>query len=346
MIRKPYDIFLLAIFFSLFCTFSGFAGENDTFVTLSNVKARPLAMGGAFTSVPDELAAVAYNPAALDLYKVRNDGRLTLFLNPISPFVGAFDRSDLFEGSNSPGDDLLVGLGLFLKSATLSFSAVDVGVLLGEESLNSPEVFENDRIFDAAGYRQNYSHTFFGRLRLADQVSIGASANLSYASTENEPLQRDKGVGISYGVLLRPEKGLKIGVSLINLPDSLNQARLPLERIVDESVNLGISYRLANTMLSLDVRNLGEEQADVVREFHVGLEQIFLANVAVRAGWFRKPGGQDVYSCGLGLFDGNILWGADRQFSQENFLFNYAFVFEKTPLTNQRWHLLSFYIRL
>ena len=46
-------------------------------------------MGGAFTAVDDDLAALLYNPASFSLYKDHraNVGRVTLFLNPLAPVV-------------------------------------------------------------------------------------------------------------------------------------------------------------------------------------------------------------------------------------------------------------------
>ncbi|MFQ5650366.1 MAG: hypothetical protein ACE5IY_10535 [bacterium] len=323
------------------------AGQTERFVTLSNVKARPLAMGGAFTSVVDDMAAINYNPAAYELYKRNKTGRLSVFLNPVSPVVGAIESDKLFSGSNPPGEDLLLGLSLILKSVSLSFNSLELGVLLGEQGLDVPSSHRNEEVFSASGYRQNHTHTLVGRVKLAEQVSIGASANVFYGSRADASDERDRGFGISYGILLKPEKGLNIGVSLINLPDTLKHYRVPLERIVDESVNVGISYRLANSTLSVDVRNLGEEQEEnLVREFHLGFEQVLLSHFAIRAGWFKKKNGDHVYSWGVGIFDGNPLWGHERAFNHENFFLNYAFVYERSPIEDTRWHFLSFYLRL
>ncbi|MFQ5770327.1 MAG: hypothetical protein ACE5HX_07310, partial [bacterium] len=91
-------------------------GQNHRFFTLSNVKARPLAMGGAFTSIEDDLAAINFNPAAYLLNK-KNDSRpVTIFLNPVSPFIAAFQNKDLYTGSGSKFDDILMSLSLLLKS--------------------------------------------------------------------------------------------------------------------------------------------------------------------------------------------------------------------------------------
>lgn len=319
--------------------------QENRFVTLNTTKARPLSMGGAFTAVEDNLAAVPFNPASYSLYANKKSHRVTFFLNPVSPAVGAFERDALYSGSGSKADDVLSTLSLLVKSVSLSLNRLEVGLLLGEELIDLPEKFYDEQVFGAGGYRQNHGHTLVSRLQLAKQVSVGGALSLLYGSTTADSYERHRDLGISYGVVLRPEEGLQIGVSYFDLPDSLTQSRLELERIVDESVNIGVSYRVFDgTLLSMDVRNLGEEQGDAVREVHFGFEQVFSSHLAVRTGYFRKDG-ENVLSWGVGLFDGNSLFGFQNQFAQRNFFLNYAFVLEDSA-EKSFWHLLSFYLRI
>lgn len=302
-------------------------------------------MGGAFTSVVDVLSAMEFNPAAY--YLAEDDlPPVTLFLNPVSPFIGGINHDDLFSGSGSPVDDFLLGLSLVLKSMSFNFSAVQVGFNLSEESLSVPETFFDDTWIRVNGFRQNHSHTVVGRLELAKKVSVGAAAYLLFGSSPHDPLKRVSDFGISYGILLRPEKGLNIGVSFVDPPDSLSQYRLPLERLVNESVNIGVSYELlfTRTLFSIDVRNLGEESNVAVRELHFGIEQVLLSHLALRAGYFKKVHGDHVFSWGVGLLNDSLLFNSGR--GSRNFYLNYAFVQEKSLPADNRWHLFSFLIRI
>lgn len=321
--------------------------QNTRYFIFNNVKPRPLAMGGAFVALEDDIAAINYNPASFSLYAATKSKRLTFFLNPISPFVGGIENGDLFNGSGSTLDDLFSSISLLVKSISLSLESFEFGLLLGEESLSLPEEFARGP-FDINGFRQNHSHSFVGRIKLADRVSLGGTATLLYGSKTANPAERTSDVGISYGILLKPETGLKIGVAFFNLPDSLKDARVPMERIVDESVNIGISYQLFHgmTKFALDIRNLGEETQTAVREFHFGLEQVLMSQMAVRAGYFQKDSEDRVFSWGVGLLDGNTLFDPENSFTHRNFLFNYAFIYENSRLGNNQWHLLSFHIRL
>ncbi len=321
--------------------------QSNRYFTINTSKARPLAMGGAFTAVVDVLAAMDFNPAAYYLAKDDDLPPVTLFLNPVSPFVGGIHHDDLFSGSGSPVDDFLLGLSLVLKSMSFNFDAVQVGFNLSEEGLNLPEIFFENNPVRVDGFRQNHSHTVVGRLELAKKVSMGAAVYFLFGSSPLAPLKRVKDFGISYGILLRPEKGLNIGVSFVDPPDSLSQYRLPLERLVNESVNIGVSYELlfTRTLFSIDVRNLGEESNVAVRELHFGIEQVLLSHLALRAGYFKKVHGDHVFSWGLGLLNDSLLSSSAGEGSR-NFYLNYAFVHEKALPTDNRWHLFSFLIRI
>jgi len=315
---------ILILTTNIICVFA----QNNRFVTLNHVKARPLAMGGAFTAVEGDLAAINFNPAAFSLYKLKKSKRITFFLNPVAPIIGAIENKMLFQGSGSKIEDYLFSLGLLLKSVSISLGSIDFSFLLSEEGLNLPDTFVDEKFLRVSGFRQNHSHTFAARLKLADKVSFGGSASVLFGSQEADPLERKSGFGFSYGVLLKPEKGLSIGVSFFNMADSLKEYRLQSERIVDESVNLGVSYQpFKGTLISLDVRNLGEEGSEVVREFHFGLEQVMFSHVAIRGGYFFKGDGDNVISGGIGLFDWNTIFDLEDTFSHRNFVLNYAVIF-------------------
>lgn len=323
-------------------------GQADRFLTISNVKCRPLAMGGAFMSVEDDLAAIGYNPATVNLYGLEKAHRVTLFFNPVGLLFGGIKNQDIFTSRPLSFDDVLLSVSFLLKSVFVTVDAFEFGVLLGEETIGLPKDLINQRAFDAPGLQQNHKHSLVGRLRVADKISLGGSASLVYASTEDNSLESLKDFALSYGILLKPEENLNFGVSFVSLPDTLRQFRWPLERLVDESVNIGVSYKpFSQTLLSVDVRNLGEEQKQAVREFHFGFEQILFSQLALRAGFFnKKEQGEYVFTWGIGILDGNSLFSSENQFAHNNFLLNYSFIYENSDAASTRWHLLSFLLRI
>ena len=81
-LRKIYLIILFSIYF-LIISLNHCYSQNNYYSSLNNVKLRPIALGGAFTSINDDLAAAFYNPASLNLYKNDKKFKLTFFLNPL-----------------------------------------------------------------------------------------------------------------------------------------------------------------------------------------------------------------------------------------------------------------------
>jgi len=236
---------------------------------------------------------------------------------------------------------------LILKSISVTFNSLDLGLLFGEQGLTIPEVFRTDQIFRTTGIRQNHSHSLVASFKLARRVSLGVNTSYLVQSTQADPSSAVTGFSINYGILLQPESNLRIGVFYANLPDTLSTYRRNLDRIADESVNIGASYApFQGTSLALDLRNLGEEGGFAIREFHAGFEQVILSHLALRAGYFHDDDGHDSISVGVGLFDGNSLFRPEKRFDHRNFLLNYALVYEKAPMAQTRTHFLTFLLRV
>ena len=326
---------------------------ENYYIAVSTLMARPLGMGGAFTAVDDDLAALLYNPASFSLYKDHraNVGRVTLFLNPIAPVVALQDPAALFGRNYFTAEEVAAIVGMLIKGMTLSLGHFEVGALLGEQS-PQPERFSTLQVFDAHEYLDNQYNVLAARMRVAERVSLGGSIGLYYSGVE--PRGRKWGVGTSYGVLVRPGREVSVGVSYITLPQMQRDYREDLERIVSGALNFGMSVRFKfGATVAADIRNLGEEKGttgELVREAHLGLEQILLTQVALRAGLFRKrqEAVDDRYalSAGVGLINGNGFWSSRRRFSHGNWIINYGVVTETLRGQRRFYHALSMIFRL
>ena len=323
---------------------AGFCQE-DFFVALSSVKARPLAMGGAFTSIRDDLSAMDYNPAAFDLYQSEKIFRLTVFFNPVAPVVVAKDHRRLSVSSRSNWTDAFISLGSLVKAVTFSMNSFTAGFLFAEQSLGTTLTRKDRRVLSADGFLDHHSNSAVVNLRLAERVSIALATSLYY---QTEGQKRQWGLGSSYGVLLKTARKVRVGVAYIDLPKKMPDYRATGERILDETVNFGVSYEPdTRTLLSADIRNLTEEERRITREVHLGAERVLFSQVALRVGYYRKKiDRKNVFSCGLGLMDGNHWVEQGNQFGHPNFCFNYAFVYDSGPDGPQRWHFASLIIRM
>ena len=215
----------------------------------------------------------------------------------------------------------------------------------GEEMPGFSNREYNRQAFQLKDYFKTFSNSFVAKIFLAEQVSFGVAADLIHYNMNDGD---EWAAGFSYGILLQPDSGLNVGLVYHDLPNDFTDARLAFDRVVDETINLGFSYNIfTGTWLSADIRNISEEQKDLVREIHGGIEQNLFSFLALRGGYYRdKLDKADVLSCGIGLFDLNSLFKTADVFNHQNYALNYAFILKKGNAVEERWHYLSFMIRL
>ncbi len=340
LLRIKYGLFFLLATVSL--------AQDNYFVTLSTTKARPLAMGNAFTAIEDGLVAMAFNPAGLSLFASKKDYHLAAFLNPIAPATIFYEqsRSDAAVDAKRFGarESLATAL-LLLKGLVMTIKFIDVALLLNEQIIQEQWLQRQQQFFDDDELWDNCYHTLAVRMKLAERVAIGASGSY-YRQQVDDRLRR--GLGFSYGVMIKPAANLNVGLSFVNFPDELAEVRLPLERMVDQTMNIGLAFQpTPQTTLSFDLRNLTEDQRKAVREAHLGVEQQLFSILALRAGFSQERfTGIQTFSAGIGLVDTNLFFSNDDRLDHPHWLLNYALIYQKISPSKLRWHALSLVIRL
>ncbi len=321
------------------------SAQQDHFVTISTVKCRSLAMGGAGVAVPGDVGAMNMNPAAMELYTVPKSLRLTAFFNPLAPVVALCRPGDGQHSENGSLNTRATALAAVVKAVGLTVSPLEVVASWCEEvpgfgpRPHGPEAFQLRHFADV------FSSSLAVKVRLAPQVAIGAGGEAWYLHQQGRSLWQ---TGFSYGVLVQPDPRVSVGLVSVELPDSFARARQLLERVGDESLNIGVAWRpFSSTTISADLRSIGEEGDPLTRELHVGMEQIVLRHLAVRGGIFRERDSKSlVYSAGVGLLDTNAFVSAGRRFAHPAFAVNYALVYREVSSAPDRWHLLSVLWRL
>lgn len=299
--------------------------------TISTVNPRPMAMGGAFISVNDDVAALLWNPAAFILYETEVTNRLSAHFNPIIPLVL------LYEDHRNVAD-FLTALGAGVKAVTFSHRWAEMGLLLWEEPFYNPAASGDGRFFNADRTLKHTMHTLGLRVRLAPTVSLGSSGNLY--RIRNARRKMVLAGAVNYGVLLKPARGLVVGLAYFDFPTALADLRWELEGLRDESINGSISFHPDDrTIMAMDLRDVsGRERIDWSR-FRFGFERTFWERVALRFGYFQV-GRQEhnVYSFGLGLMGRGL--GA-TPYDHSSYLANYALLVEEKEGEQRLWHLLS-----
>ncbi len=327
-----------------------FAGEavlgqtQHQYYSLSTTWARSMAMGGAFTAIADNLPALLYNPANFTMYGDQRTTRLSIFLNPIGLASALQEPEELHGSEKIRAQELASMLELFIHGLAFGNRSFQIAALLGEEAPHA--AFSSRQNFlDAGSYAQNQYSLFAGRAMFADRVAIGASVGVYYQDT---PGGREWGAGWSYGVTLLSGNNIRIGVSYWSFPDSMTEYLIKPERLVHEAVNLGIAYKTQfGMLLAFDVRNLGEEARQPVREIHLGIEQRFLPWLALRGGYYYDRELQcGLVSAGIGLIDQNLLRPARTQLQEPDWSLQYGVRLEKQNTRDVYYHALTFLVRL
>ena len=329
----------------LFSVATGFAAATSQhYITFSTSETRPLAMGGAFSSVAGGLEAIRYNPAAFTTAEPHSDFSVDLFLNPVAPVV-SFSDQGYFSGEIAENNfgDALQSLSLFFRGATVKYRFFEVGILLNEESADNP-ANSTEHFFDSAAFWNDYSHSLALKLQLADPVAIGVTSSFYHMENADSVYWKS---GISYGIYLQPNSYYSVGLFYLSAPQTPYPQRRNLERLLSDSINLGVAvYPGKNTIIALDVHNISEENDQISRELHVGLEHQFGAWFSLRGGYYQPHAKQHRISAGIGLFRSDFRHQNSKPSRTLPYALNYGVVYETAADAETLWHFFSFSLKI
>jgi len=314
------------------------AVSGDRFlVSLSTTKTRVIGMGGAFVSMEDDLPALAFNPASFSVRSFDNNVRLSFFANGFMPLIaGANINSRL---------SIEDGLGLAVKGITLSAKRVQIGILFGEESLHNTARLNRDKVFDATDFTSHNNTSFGLSVALAPEVQIGIAGELFNRNVDGRIIRK---MGYRYGLRLKTKKKITVGLFFVDFPDQFKNDRLPLERLVDETLNVGFTFNPSRFVkFSVDVRNVSEETKPAVREPHAGFELFVVNHLVLRGGFFYvREHGIENYSAGLSIFNWNTMFSNGRSFTHPQFLLDLAVVVQRQDSIVDYWYLATCTLRI
>ena len=312
--------------------------------SVSTVSPRPMAMGGAFMAVDDELAAMAWNPAGFVPPRCGGGADFRVHVNILGAPAIVHETGLLTGAESEPFaslpaiEKLSVALGAVAKGATVRAGGVAVGVLLLEEHLDPDGLAGSSGLVDASDLLSAYYTTFAFAFQLAPSVAIGWSEIIF--SGWDVPGERKNGTGRAYGALLRPNEKVSVGLTYLDLPGDFDHYRLAVEGLGSRTMNAGLAYRpLEELLLTFDLRDLSEKHPETSLEPRVGLEWILWDRGALRAGAFREDSGEsNVLSLGIGSIPAPACPQTDRTFGGDSFVLNYTVLLKQECAPR---HLLS-----
>jgi len=225
MKKKLFLFFLFSlIVFNIYCDYGG---EPLAYLKLK-AGARSTAMGGAFTSISDNLSGVLFNPAGI----IKIDG-FELFAET---YLLSFGRSVNFVSIGKP---LSIGNNYYsLALSWFNYSAGPIEMRL----TNSPDPLK--LIYDI-------SHVFYFTLamKLTKNVDFGGNLKFIYQSIDERTA---KGFGFDIGFLIEIIDNLNLGLSIYNISTYLNWEKDPYTETAPAIINEGLSYNFKSVM---DIKN-------------------------------------------------------------------------------------------
>ena len=244
-------IYIFLLVFGLF-SYCKIYSQVRYFFTLSNQNARPLALGGAFFSAEDDIASINYNPGALFMYPINRGMKFTIFLNPVLPPVVIRNHENFGYRDTFRTGDVVDSFKYFVKAIMYTNKSVILGVLFNEESFYNVE--SSDKLFEPKNFLNNNYNTLLLNIKLAKRLSFGINSHIISRATPDGKVERKKW-GTSYGVFMTPAKNYTVGITYFDLPNEFSGYRKRMERIGDETINAGISYKFyKSTTFFFDIR--------------------------------------------------------------------------------------------
>jgi len=327
--KVRYTLLIVLLLYSF-----SFCYENNYFIS-NSLKTRAIAMGGAYISIKDHIFALDYNPASFSLRPSRNGNKFCLFFNP-SAIPAISSNYKKFKSFDIPLGLLIYGAGIFYKK-------VNIGMLIGDETITNISRFDSRKITELSDYSVNRKYSLCVSLELAPRVSVGIAGDGYYHNIDNKNVMK---FGYRYGIWIETLKKICLGVCFIDLPNTFSQERLELERFDDETLNVGFSYTPWDFFqFALDIRNVSEDKKCATGEPHIGINLIPWRHLSVQGGFFKEKK-NTVFSFGFGLINEKFLLSEEKQLQYDEFILNAAVVWEKGPVVTDRWFMLSSVIRI
>jgi hypothetical protein len=300
-------------------------------VTLNTVKCRPLALGGAFTTLQDDLPALNYNPAGFRVRPNASRYPRAVYLNPLGVGIALANQDALRYGISSAG--------LIIRGAGIVYGRAHIGLSIGEESFSDIDRIERNGWFDAKGFETQQNINTGVSFVLAPKVSLGIATEIYVRSLKWKHAK----AGFRYGIQVKPRPNLTIGLCYVDLPNQYPQERMVLERIADETLNVGFQFQPWSWIqTSVDLRNVSDEGKTTEMEPHTGIEIHPAVPLFLRGGYYQlKNREEEVFSCGIGLIDGRIVFSHTNLWDRIMIKLDATMIWQKTHVETYRWMMLS-----
>jgi hypothetical protein len=276
--RYKMNLFLSIFILLLVSTNGNCANLRNHLV--ANSTARVQSMGGCFAANSSFSDAHCYNPAAL------SSGQFSGWMILCDPLSPAISRTIDANEEDSYADFLEAAL--FIRGLYIGNEYFRLGLLPAEHRpVSSAELSET--LAESTFSQNDLQPGLVCSVKLDDKVSLGLS--IANVFIDEGAVRK---TSVSYGVLIKTNNWLDVGITSFYLPTGVVDSRKTLERIGNKTVNVGILYyitgRNANfhkrapytvypgsfmdnldLRMALDVRNVTQNSGlNDTQEIHLG----------------------------------------------------------------------------
>jgi len=297
--KRAYDSLIVAVSIALVITLTSAAAEEDmgtneaAFLKV-DAASRPVAMGGAFVGVANDVNSVFWNPAGLTQVEKRE---LTAMYN--SWFAGIHHTSGAY--AQPLGKNAAVGASIIYMQS--------------EIERRTDDTEEPDSIFNAYSYAAGLS----GSYALIPKVfSVGGT--IKVISQEFDVDDSSAAAADLGGLVRMSDLTLGVSVQNIKLHTSAEDASLPL------GIRAGAGYVFSkDSIVAAEFARIGAGESS----YHIGLEKWIREILAIRVGYCI--GSSDNPKEGLSAGFGLRAYGT-KPLEALSFQFDYAYVPDRDGL--------------
>jgi len=294
-------------------------------------------MGGASVAIENGVFALDFNPAAFSVNPFERAFRFSIYLNPLSPMIIA-ENWNRVSGWDSR-------LGFIIYGIVFSYDRLSFGVLYGEEALTDEDRLARHRFFDGTSYPVQRNSNIGFSFSLSPRVSLGAVGELYHRDKDGN---KHIGLGYRYGIIIKPRNSLSVGLCFCNFPNDYKEDRIVIERLADETLNIGVSYKPWKILtVALDIRNVSDEDKAVVREPHMGFEFNPIQFISLRGGYYREwEGDEETFSVGIGFHNQEPEYSINRVFDDPSLRLDASLLWQHYSGGISKWFIVSCMLKI
>lgn len=254
----------------LFISTAATAGTSARFLAVEP-GARPVGMGGAFTSITGDPYAAAYNPAAV--FGVEN-------------LSGSVGHNTYWENTSLQSGYVIFEKRSIAFNAGIQYAEIGDIEARGDTPTEDPlYLFESQDVSFKAG----------AAFRVHRNVAVGFSAGWVFEKIDN---YRDYALFGDLGILVTPTENLNIGASALYLGQKLKLDLIEYD--LPAAYRFGASYKISDALIAADIVNEDDDN-----HLHLGAEYGIASQFFLRTGYRTGYDSRDI-SFGVGFAHRNF----------------------------------------